>query len=81
MLSTGQTSFPQFGGTMLVDFGAAAIDKTFGPTVGGAATTTIPIPASPGIIGLTVYTQCGGGDATQTSGIAMSNGLAHLLGS
>ena len=81
VLSTSQASAPLFGGTLLVDLGAIAVDKTFGPTVFGVGITTIAIPSLPGIVGLTVYTQCGGVDFTQSQNIALSNGLAHTIGS
>ncbi|MFT4710412.1 MAG: hypothetical protein ACJAZ8_001879 [Planctomycetota bacterium] len=81
VLSTGQSAVPILGGTLLVDFSTIAVDQTFGPTFFGAAVTSIAIPALPGIIGLTVYTQVGGIDATQSQGVALSNGLAHTIGS
>ncbi|MDG1500330.1 MAG: S8 family serine peptidase [Planctomycetota bacterium] len=81
VIATGQSSTSLFGGTVLVDFNAIAVDKLFGPTIFGAAVTSIPIPALPGIVGLTVYSQCGGFDASQSQSIALSNGLAHTIGS
>jgi len=81
VIATGQSSTSLFGGTVLVDFNAIAVDKLFGPTIFGAAVTSIPIPALPGIVGLTVYSQCGGFDASQSESIALSNGLAHTIGS
>ena len=81
VIATGQSSTSLFGGTVLVDFNAIAVDKLFGPTIFGAAVTSIPIPALPGIVGLTVYSQCGGVDASQSQSIALSNGLAHTIGS
>ena len=81
VIATGQSSTSLFGGTVLVDFNAIAVDKIFGPTIFGAASTSVPIPALPGIVGLTVYSQCGGFDASQSQNIALSNGLAHTIGS
>jgi hypothetical protein len=80
VLSTGQTNSSQFGGTMLVDFGASVIDQLFGPTSAGAASVSIAIPALPSIVGMSVFAQCGGSDPTQSQNVAMSNGLHITLG-
>ncbi|MDF1799541.1 MAG: S8 family serine peptidase [Planctomycetota bacterium] len=79
VLSTGQISQAKWGGTLLVNFGAAVFDQTFA-TTGGAATINIPIPNSPAYVGFVTYGQCGGSDATQPQGIAMSNGLTITVG-
>jgi len=80
VISTGQASINQFGGTLLVDFPAKVVDQTFGVS-GGSGSFGAPLPVSPALIGLTFYAQAGGLDASQSQGVAMSNGLAMTIGS
>lgn len=80
VISTSQASIAQFGGTLLVNFSAKLIDQTFGVTA-GSGSFGAPLPNNPGLIGLTFYAQAGGLDASQPGGVAMSNGVAILVGS
>ena len=80
VISTGQASINQFGGTLLVNFAAKVVDQTFGVS-GGSGSFGAPLPVSPALIGLTFYAQAGGLDASQSQGVAMSNGLAMTIGS
>ena len=79
VISPGQTSLSQFGGTLLVNFATAAFDQFF-PLSGGSATVNIGIPVSPSYVGLKFYSQCGGQDPTQSQNVAMSNGLEITIG-
>lgn len=79
IVGTAQASTAQFGGTLLVNFATKVVDQTFG-VVGGSGSFGAPLPNSPGLIGLTFYAQAGGLDATQSQGVAMSNGLAMTVG-
>ena len=79
VFSTNQLSVPAYGGTLLVDFGAAVVDQFF-PLSGGSGSFSIMVPASPSYVGFVVYAQCGGLDPTQSQKTAMSNGLIITLG-
>ena len=79
VVGTAQASTPQFGGTLLVNFATKVVDQTFA-VFSGNGSFGAPLPNSAGLIGLTFYAQVGGLDATQSQGVAMSNGLAMTIG-
>ena len=76
--SLSQTSVPFKGGTILSDF-STALRITPITLSGGATQVPLNIPVT--TAGLVVHIQAGVFDATQTQGIALTNGLTMTVGS
>lgn len=74
----GPSSLPFAGGTLLVQL-AGALYFPLLADASGTATLTAPVPSNPGLAGLTVDVQALLFDASQASGIALSNGLEANL--
>jgi hypothetical protein len=71
----GQLALPLFGGTVWIDIFQPY--TTFALFVGAAGTATklLPVPITPGLVGISVDAQYFGLDAGAVQGISMSNGL------
>ena len=67
-----QVNTPMFGGTLLADLSTAPFRLTIALS-GGATSVSFTIPA--GASGVTAYCQAGARDSSQSSGIALTNGL------
>jgi len=79
MVSAAEGGFPEYGGTVLIDFDEVLLTQPFALS-GGGATVQVALPASAKFVGRSGYFQCGGYDATQAEGVALSNGLKIFIG-
>jgi hypothetical protein len=77
-ISSTQTSLPFLGGTLLSDFNTASVRIGFAMS-GGMASVPYTVPL--GTAGVVVYAQAGARDATQSQGVALTNGLEITVGS
>lgn len=73
-LSTTPGNLPFYGGQLLVGPGGF-IGLIVLPVVHGESGFELPLPNDPGIAGLSLYLQFAAPDATQSQGVAFSNGL------
>lgn len=74
VVAAASARFPLLGGVGLVDLTGPFVLLTSNPT-GGVATSNLPVPNQPTLIGASVYLQSLTPDASQPGGWALSNGL------
>ena len=73
-LSLAQAQFPIFGGTGLLDPSRVFL-QFVSATASGSATASLSIPADAALAGAQLYFQSFSADASQSEGLALSNGL------
>jgi len=77
LISAGQASLPFLGGVALIDTTQQLLPMGIGASAGGTNVWNLPVPT--GLAGFQAYFQTAAIDASQTGGIAFSNGVEFTI--